>query len=383
MKYELTNIKIKKLFGEKNYDIYLKDNRLVIFAENGSGKTNIINIIAYFLSKEWGRLLSFPFESIECTINEKIYKFDRNDYERNINNENFKEFLKKNNVVFREEIYYILNQININSLKTSNFAFDQISFILNDSGYNDDDNKINFDLSDSNLIAIRNEMEKLYLLYMNKGQFLNNNDFNTLNFYPILLLPTYRKIEKDFHHLMEIISGEIKFKALENNLITEVVKYGMGDIISMIESYSLKNLDESSNNPYHTVLNKEAYENIQKFLTLINEYIGSKKQIDEINAEIKIISKSEKQYFVSFESLSSGEKQIISIFAYLHFRNLEYFVIIDEPEISLSLPWQKRILVDIQKNCKGYISTTHSPFISEDVEVALYEVYLRKTQIGN
>ena len=40
-------------------------------------------------------------------------------------------------------------------------------------------------------------------------------------------------------------------------------------------------------------------------------------------------------------------------------------VLIDEPELSLSVPWQKEFLVDIVGSglCVGLVAVTHSPFI--------------------
>ena len=41
---------------------------------------------------------------------------------------------------------------------------------------------------------------------------------------------------------------------------------------------------------------------------------------------------------------------------------------IDEPELSLSVPWQRQFLVDIKQGdfCSGLIAVTHSPFIYEN-----------------
>jgi predicted ATPase len=41
---------------------------------------------------------------------------------------------------------------------------------------------------------------------------------------------------------------------------------------------------------------------------------------------------------------------------------------IDEPELSLSVPWQRQFLVDIVqgKFCSGLMAVTHSPFIYEN-----------------
>lgn len=65
--------------------------------------------------------------------------------------------------------------------------------------------------------------------------------------------------------------------------------------------------------------------------------------------------------------LSSGEKQIVSLFSYLYLSgNQNYFVVIDEPELSLSVPWQRRFLPDIVKCCNGLIAVTHSPFVYDN-----------------
>ena len=45
-----------------------------------------------------------------------------------------------------------------------------------------------------------------------------------------------------------------------------------------------------------------------------------------------------------------------------------YIVLIDEPELSLSVKWQKTFLEDVRKGafCKGLIAVTHSPFIFDN-----------------
>lgn len=67
--------------------------------------------------------------------------------------------------------------------------------------------------------------------------------------------------------------------------------------------------------------------------------------------------------------LSSGEKQIVSVFARLYLdMGKEYLILIDEPELSLSLEWQQKFLPDILNapSCKQLIAITHSPFIFDN-----------------
>lgn len=72
---------------------------------------------------------------------------------------------------------------------------------------------------------------------------------------------------------------------------------------------------------------------------------------------------------IPLSELSSGEKQIVSLFSHLYLSGRErFFVLIDEPELSLSVPWQRRFLTDIRDAsfCAGLVAVTHSPFIYDN-----------------
>jgi hypothetical protein len=72
---------------------------------------------------------------------------------------------------------------------------------------------------------------------------------------------------------------------------------------------------------------------------------------------------------LSMADLSSGEKQLLSILAYLSFSSQQSVnVFIDEPELSLSVPWQSDFLPDIVNTptCNQLFAVTHSPFIYEN-----------------
>jgi hypothetical protein len=72
---------------------------------------------------------------------------------------------------------------------------------------------------------------------------------------------------------------------------------------------------------------------------------------------------------LELRQLSSGEKQIVSLFTHVYLgRVSELTVLIDEPELSLSVPWQKRLLPDIRasQRCRFLAAVTHSPFIYDN-----------------
>lgn len=80
-------------------------------------------------------------------------------------------------------------------------------------------------------------------------------------------------------------------------------------------------------------------------------------------------SENSKEDSIELKNLSSGEKQIISLFSRIYLDSAsEIIVLFDEPELSLSLEWQKKLLPDILRSnkCSLLLSVTHSPFIFDN-----------------
>jgi predicted ATPase len=112
---------------------------------------------------------------------------------------------------------------------------------------------------------------------------------------------------------------------------------------------------------------------VRDFVRICNVYLTGKEFVyDDIKYEIFVHgtdaepSKTEESQRLELKVLSSGEKQIISLFSHMYLSGQsEFFVVIDEPELSLSVPWQERFLPDIVKTgrCTGLVAVTHSPFI--------------------
>lgn len=110
-------------------------------------------------------------------------------------------------------------------------------------------------------------------------------------------------------------------------------------------------------------------ERVKKFVSVCNGYLNGKKYIyDESNVQLAIC-REKTNTPISVQNLSSGEKQVISIFSKLYIEETEDCIILfDEPELSLSITWQAKFLPDIMdsKKCSTLIAVTHSPFIFEN-----------------
>lgn len=104
------------------------------------------------------------------------------------------------------------------------------------------------------------------------------------------------------------------------------------------------------------------------FANICSKYFKNKDVVyDSTNFDFKIKPEfSNKDIDLAY--LSSGEKQIAALFSKIFLENKNCFIIIDEPELSLSVKWQKQFLEDIYKSdyCKGLFAVTHSPFIFDN-----------------
>ncbi len=110
--------------------------------------------------------------------------------------------------------------------------------------------------------------------------------------------------------------------------------------------------------------------NIYEFVSICNKYISDKKlKYNNNNFTIKIFLSTLSSGEIEFKSLSSGEKQIVSLFCHILLsENKKFFILIDEPELSLSVKWQSMLLPDIMNTnkCSGIIAVTHSPFMFDN-----------------
>lgn len=130
-------------------------------------------------------------------------------------------------------------------------------------------------------------------------------------------------------------------------------------ILSMIKN--LVEIYESST--------KELEYRLEVFASVCNKYLVEKQFIYNKNNVTLEIQNNYTGSPINIDSLSSGEKQIVSLFAKLYLKEEKSFMMFfDEPELSLSIEWQRMLLNDIlgTGNCKFLFVTTHSPFIFED-----------------
>lgn len=114
-------------------------------------------------------------------------------------------------------------------------------------------------------------------------------------------------------------------------------------------------------------------ERVTKLVAVCNRYLTDKSlQFDSQQFDLYLARGKEPEQGaerIPASGLSSGEKQIVSLFTHMYLSDVTgYFVMIDEPELSISVPWQRTFLEDIVETdlCHGLVAVTHSPFIFEN-----------------
>ena len=153
-------------------------------------------------------------------------------------------------------------------------------------------------------------------------------------------------------------------------------KYGLADIDNPIRNDKLKNeevkkfstelsiyLDDANTkySVFESIINK-----LELFERIINQKLLFKKMILSSKNGITVIDDDKNE--VALDSLSSGEQEIIVLFYKLIFESDVNLLLIDEPEISLHIAWQKEILENLKEiieynKSMQIIIATHSPQI--------------------
>jgi len=135
---------------------------------------------------------------------------------------------------------------------------------------------------------------------------------------------------------------------------------------------------------------------VRNFVSVCNEYLSGKDLVyDNVKYELRVRpgddTDRDADLFpdaaepLSLRVLSSGEKQIVSLFSHIYLTRQMFFVIIDEPELSLSVPWQRRFLPDILRTgqCSGLVAVTHSPFIFDNELEPYVRSIMEFTQVAH
>jgi len=122
---------------------------------------------------------------------------------------------------------------------------------------------------------------------------------------------------------------------------------------------------------------------IESFLQSVNSFLRDSNKQVAFDASGEIFVQMGGGHEIKADNLSSGETQLLTLFAYLYFafpEQQEFVVMIDEPELSLHPQWQHQYVTSLAKANPNvqFILATHSPEIVQQYKSFCIEMTLGK-----
>ncbi len=452
MESVIKKFEIKGFLGRYKLEMNFEDNVKILVAENGFGKTTLLNMLYYTISgekKDLKKLKQYDFEYVKIVfISGKEVQIES------------WEIVEESGEAIRQK--YPIDIRRLYRFFGSDRSKEILCMIKSENC--DEETKIRLVSKDISYKRIgmflkglsEEEFEKMFLDSLDLKMKIIKEEMNAC----VKILPTYRRIEIDFsstyyENRIRRYSQPMEIKELEDSLMG--LHFGMDDvrkrledikdrikesyrtafakisaqilkdisdgvdiqneeiqdysaviqIIDRIDEDNLKSeekdkikgylkehdAEEISSKGYNYFLTKllqiskeqEVQEaKINLFRKVCNKYLVNKEfYFDNATLEYYFREKDEfkgERRKVPIQKLSSGEKQIVAIFSMLYLEDdKDYIILFDEPELSLSIEWQRMILEDIYKSnkCKLLIASTHSPF-TFDNELDQYAVSLEE-----
>lgn len=425
--------KIYKLFGRYNVNLRFDKEVNIYIGENGLGKTTILNCLYFALSKNFSQLANIDFEKIQIGFkNNRPFEITKSDlisynkirtnhFSRYDTDEIFEELFSELNLPL--DVLRQLDESSIDSLirrvaQVQGIPLNIVKRLFYDYLSTRQNSKYNRTKGNPEKVKTfskavnENVLEKV--IYLPTYRRIEN-DFSDLRFgssdknsSELLIRFGMSDVQKSMDQVLDKIRNlavqgynkltgslleqytkddSLNFKS-SNKIDIRIVKIMMdrlGDKIDKHSNNRIIELIESGdiyNTQYVYLLNllqmlisnydiqKHYDDRINSFVDTCNKYFNDKYfYYNPSELTLEIYLNDSPHNIVHLTQLSSGEKQIVSLFSKLYLEdNDKNIIIIDEPELSLSIKWQQMLLPDIMrsKNCSLLLTVTHSPFIFEN-----------------
>lgn len=423
---KITKLTVKNLHGHNNYDVDFNSDITFLYGDNGCGKTTILNIVTFIITGSVYKLYDYKFDEITLTYqptDSKIHQ--RIVVSINEENEMLITFASKT-AKLEPRIEYISRasdeREDLNRLYFSEYPI--LEEIKNTFNYVYLPLNRNSSLSLEHPYAIRSRKMAQLRYNHTRGRYSDSRADPTLYEVEALVASAFNKSTLALNRINEEFSDSIlkAFLDVEDIISTDkIVQYMLSLNVTKIKQMQaeyikvLKTLDKwddtskSKVNSFFDSLQKdinnsknnknkvniefffklsevskitniidkaEAAENAKKearrpietFLSTVNSFIATSNKEIDIDEEGVIFLKTGDQKPIGIQYMSSGEKQIVTFFAYLVFgletTNQSIFIV-DEPELSLHLKWQRQFvdaIMEINNNVQ-LIFATHAPEI--------------------
>lgn len=189
------------LWGERNYHLVINDGKLIMVGENGCGKSTVLRIMYYTLTKKWGQLVKEDFERINIVIGNEKRQFTKEQLGCP------EEYLIDADAEVFSHFPLSLKRKYLNGYKGKIMAEDVLS-ILDDIDYPEG--------------IFDKEIERLEMLSSKVPDSIKEiSEWLKQSFdQPILYMPTYRRIEKN----PELQESDFEYRRRHRNYTVRTLK---------------------------------------------------------------------------------------------------------------------------------------------------------------
>ena len=419
----IESIDIHNLFGRFSYKIPTRAEGItIITGPNGFGKSTILRIInalshanfMYFIELDFTRLtvtfdnnkkitikknkrnifiddLQLPFfdekmqEHAKYILRRPWIKRTSDGYIDRRTDEFFTEDEFFYRIYFDSDRYYNeQNFIDSNTLLKLKKKLEQIKTWCGDVRFISDQRLIRTESKHSDepqIIDVIQDLPRRLKLQISKVSEEYSRVSSTLDSsYPKRLFAAKDGIKDQAEYKMRLEEANEKFEKLNNYNLVDMTLIDEKDYNSTY-STALKIYFDDFTEKYRV------FQNLVSKLDLFTRIINSRLTFKHIritrNNGFEVVDNDNSEKVLQLSQLSSGEKQEIVLFYDLIFDTKEkLLLLIDEPEISLHITWQKKFLDDLLEVSKKIelqiIVATHSPQIVSnhlDIQIDLGELY--------
>lgn len=379
-------LEIKKLFNRFDYTIELQRNTITILTgPNGFGKSTILKIISALSSTNVMFFYKLDFQEIIITFDDNTTfsiekkRTDGGTSALLVDKQELPFHLFASNATRVPWIHRVSPNEWMDFRTRERFGREDLFFHLFDDADSIEDI--------SNYFNISPKKAKEYSFLIEKIKTIAEKSGN------VRLISEQRLIRKeidedDDEQIVDVIS-ELPEKMKNANIkFAKLSKYDLVDLPFIRStnyeaefSKALKIYFEDFEKKYSVFA--DFIERLDLYTDIINSHLSFKSIRITRESGLVVVDNDDPNHILKLEQLSSGEKQEIVLFYELIFETeKQLLLLIDEPEISLHIMWQKLFTEDLDRvvslgNLKVIVAT-HAPQIINnrwDLQIDLGELY--------
>ncbi|WP_375470148.1 AAA family ATPase [uncultured Nostoc sp.] len=304
----ISQFNVNSLHGYRTIKVPIKDNKIVLVGENGTGKSTVANLFYYFITCQWAKIAEF--QDISIIINDKEITVNKEQIDFYIGSKNLFELqlkVPRSLLVRLEREKHILEQDPLELLDEK----ETIKLIASST-------KVPIRLVEEFIkTKLKEDSPQLELLKKTESELKKLVNFQ------VVYLPTYRRIEQDLKSILPELELEIRnfrergYARRKSSNYIEIIEFGMEDVEATINR-KLEKLKDSFitelNNLTGTYLRdviRETYQDVE-----VEKLQGlDSSTIDSIFGRIdeKILPKQDQQSLRDFIIKIQKEKNIENI----------------------------------------------------------------------